>query len=61
MKSLINWIAARAKEPSTWAGISAATAAVAPVADAYAQGGKTAAIGAALTAILAVTMKEGSK
>ena len=58
MRNAFAWIVARAKEPSTWASISAAAAAVAPVAEAYIHGGKAAAFGAAVSAVLGVVLRE---
>jgi hypothetical protein len=50
-----NWIRARASEPSTWAGVGTL---VATAAQAYGTGGKAAAIGAVVSGVLAVLMKE---
>lgn len=61
LKSALRWALARAAEPSTWASISAAAAAVVPVAEAYSQGGRAAAAGAAVSAVLGVVLKEKAR
>lgn len=61
MNKLITWVVARAGEPSTWAAVSAAAAAVGQVTQALAVGDKTAAGVALGTAVLGIVMRERAR
>lgn len=61
MNKLIIWAVARVKEPSTWAAISAAAAAVGQVTQALAVGDKAAAGVAIGSAVLGIVMRERAR